>query len=129
MSCTKSKLNGGLFYEKNANSCICGPTMWAVSNKQTGCLPSSPKWTNQNFLKQFLLQNQNSNWVYFIETIDISCFEGPMGQTILVKLMPADWPKIWRHSFCPNGCKIFFWPNRMQGGRVIRLFIVHGVTE
>ena len=31
--CTKSKMKGGLFYEKNANSCIWGPILRAVFKK------------------------------------------------------------------------------------------------
>ena len=45
ISCTKSKLKGGLFYGKSANLFIWGPPMRAVSNK-CGCLPIGPKWTN-----------------------------------------------------------------------------------
>ena len=30
ISCTKSKLKGGQFYEINANSCILGPILWAI---------------------------------------------------------------------------------------------------
>ena len=34
ISCTKSEFKGGRFYEKNANSCIWGPILWAVWQKQ-----------------------------------------------------------------------------------------------
>lgn len=39
--CTKSKLKGGQFYEKNANSCILGPILWAVLDILGG-LPIGP---------------------------------------------------------------------------------------
>ena len=62
------------------------------SNKWV-CLPIRPKWTNFNFFQQFTVQNQNSKRVYVMEKIDIQCIQGTMGQAVLVKCMPADWPK------------------------------------
>ena len=52
--CTKSKLKGGQFYEKNANSCILGPILWAVLDILRGVCQSAHNWPIWKFLNNFL---------------------------------------------------------------------------
>ena len=65
---TKSKLKGGLFYEKKSQ------LMYLGSLNAGGFEQTRPKWTNFNFFPQFLVQNQISNRVYLVGKFDISCF-------------------------------------------------------
>ena len=52
----------------DTNSCILGPSMWTVSNKQ-GCLPISLKWTNFNFFQQFFCTKSNFKDAMLMEKI------------------------------------------------------------
>ena len=68
ISCTKSKLKGGQFDEKNANSCILGPILWAILDTLGGGgLPISPELSDFEIYEQFPTQNPNSNWGPFYE--------------------------------------------------------------
>ena len=58
--------------KKIANSCIWGPTMWAVLDKW-GCRPIGLNWTNFDFQEHFPVSNQNSKGVSFMKKIAISC--------------------------------------------------------
>ena len=58
ISCTKSKLKGGQFTEKNANSCILGPIFWAVLDILGVCqsaqnCPIYKFWTFSNTKSKF----------------------------------------------------------------------------
>ena len=70
--CTKSKLKGGQFNEKNANSCILGPILWAVLDILGG-LPIGPQSTDLKNFEQFPTQNPNSKGVCFMKKIANSC--------------------------------------------------------
>ena len=70
--CTKSKLKGGQFVEKNANSCILGPILWAVLDILGG-LPIGPQSTDLKNFEQFPTQNPNSKGVCFMQKIANSC--------------------------------------------------------
>ncbi len=59
ISCTKSKLKGGQFNEKNAYSCILEPILWAVLDILEG-LPIGPELSNFEIYEQFTTQNPNS---------------------------------------------------------------------
>ena len=57
ISCTKSKLKGGLFYEKMSSIGIWGSILWAVLAPNRG-LPISHKKTNLTIFNNFLYKIQ-----------------------------------------------------------------------
>ena len=93
--CTKSKLKGGQFNEKNANSCILGPILWAVLDILGG-LPIGPQSTDLKNFEQFPTQNPNSNGVCFMQKIANSCIWGPILRAVLKNGGSADRPRIGR---------------------------------
>ena len=93
--CTKSKLKGGQFFEKNANSCILGPILWAVLDILGG-LPIGPQSPNLKNFEQFPTQNPNSKGVCFMQKIAISCIWGPILRAVLKNGGSADRPRMGR---------------------------------
>ncbi len=76
ISCTKSKLKGGQFNEKNANSCILGPILWAVVDRLGG-LPIGPELSNFEIYELLPTQIPNSKGVSFIKKLPIHVFKAP----------------------------------------------------
>ena len=74
--CTKSKLKGEQLIEKNANSCILGPILWAVLDILGG-LPIGPELSNFKIFKIFSTQNPNSKGVCFMKKLPTHVFEAP----------------------------------------------------
>ena len=58
--------------QKNANSCILGPILWAVLDTFGGP-PIGPQLTDLKIFEQFPTQNPNSKGVRFMQKIANSC--------------------------------------------------------
>ena len=79
---TKTKLKGGHFNGKNANSCIWGPTLWAVWDVLGG-LPIGPELSNFKISDSISTENPISKGVRFMKTIANSCILGPILRAVL----------------------------------------------
>ena len=91
---TKSKLKGDRFHEKNCQLVYLG-SLNAGHFKQIGDVcQSTKKRTNFDFCNNFLYRIKIQRGIYFMEKIDISCSQGPMGRAVLVMPMPADRSKL-----------------------------------
>ena len=91
--CTKSKLKGGLFYAKNVNLYIWGPTLLAVLDKW-GCLPISPIWLYFKICQQIPVQILNWKVIQFMKKLPTCVFWAPQFLPFWTNGVSADWPKM-----------------------------------
>ena len=76
ISCSKSKLKGGQFNEKNANSCILGPILWAVLDI-LGVCQSAQNCPILKYLNFFLHKIQIQRGSVLWKKLPTRVFEAP----------------------------------------------------
>ena len=81
----KIQIERGQFYEKNANSCIFGPMLWAILDI----------WGSASFLN-FFGPNPNLKGVNFMKKMAVISILGLILRAVLINRGSANWPRMDR---------------------------------